>query len=521
MTDPQPSPPPDGPGATWSAFDAAPAASAPVRRARLIIQGRRHQPATGPLARLARLIGLDVWDESLLSRRAAQDMGVAALLLTVVLTFELLAWTMLINVLVHSAQWQISARSWIALLLGGVFAAGIFAFEKTFLTADFGEAAWRKWLGIGMRLVIIVGSLFATSQPIELLVFGGAIDNRLHDERALEEAIRQEREVEKLNLEAIPLSNAEVEKHLSSSDEGGRLDTQRNRRDDAQAALGRAHLAVGRAKARVQAAEQREHKAKSAVDAAARDRSHPSTPEELQRREQVRKDAAKGLVDARGESAAAAAALSAANEKERQAQQELETAKLNVINAEKDRMVYKEQVIEIVHKPAADAERALKEIKNWMFAVERAKPNETVHDASGRSLAPKQADFTDRLRALDDLRRGDAPLWPRTSPAARSRAAEDFDLEDPLHPDDLLTARRQRDAALFDRIYLIALVMAGVIPLLTLAFKSMMSSELQEYYSTRAQARAGNADAIEALAARGIRLSDLYDDDRGGGHGRD
>jgi hypothetical protein len=71
-----------------------------------------------------------------------------------------------------------------------------------------------------------------------------------------------------------------------------------------------------------------------------------------------------------------------------------------------------------------------------------------------------------------------------------------------------------QDAELFNRIWWIAIFIAGVIPLLTIAFKAMFASELQSYFSTRAQARAGNPAAIEVLRARGIRLVELYADDR-------
>jgi len=47
------------------------------------------------------------------------------------------------------------------------------------------------------------------------------------------------------------------------------------------------------------------------------------------------------------------------------------------------------------------------------------------------------------------------------------------------------------------------LLVALFVPLLTLAFKLVLGRELGLYYSTKAQARAGNSEAIAVLLAAG------------------
>ena len=133
---------------------------------RLVFQGRQGREGQKGLFLLARAFGLDVWGDYLLNRRAVKEMGSAALLLVGVLAFELLAWSMLFNVLVHSADWRISLRTIPALLLGGIFSAGIFLFEKSFITSDFRDAALQKTLAYGIRLLIPAGSRLLVEKPI-------------------------------------------------------------------------------------------------------------------------------------------------------------------------------------------------------------------------------------------------------------------------------------------------------------------------------------------------------------------
>jgi hypothetical protein len=61
---------------------------------------------------------------------------------------------------------------------------------------------------------------------------------------------------------------------------------------------------------------------------------------------------------------------------------------------------------------------------------------------------------------------------------------------------------RQRTAAL-TRLYHVSFFVALVIPLLTIAFKLLLAKELSLYYSTSAQARVGNPDAVEVAQAEG------------------
>jgi hypothetical protein len=146
--------------------------------------------------------------------------------------------------------------------------------------------------------------------------------------------------------------------------------------------------------------------------------------------------------------------------------------------------------------------------------VQGAPPGQPIpQPGTARVLQPKPADFTDRLRVLDDLRSARPPMWPAAPIEVRQQAVQLFALDDPDGSDtpanQKIQQRLQENADLFNRVYFVAFLMACVIPLLSVAFKFMMASELRDYYSTAAQARAGNPAALQVIRARGWRLRDL------------
>jgi hypothetical protein len=149
-----------------------------------------HDPRRQPPA-LARLLRLDVWGTSLLTIRARHEMGAAAVMLVIVFVFELIAWTLLFDVIVHAARSEGAARRLLALGFGLLFSSAVFLFERGFMTTDLSASRARKWLGLGLRAVVIGLSALATAQPVELLLFGHEIDERVREEAVRSEALQQ------------------------------------------------------------------------------------------------------------------------------------------------------------------------------------------------------------------------------------------------------------------------------------------------------------------------------------------
>lgn len=467
-------------------------------RIRLVFQSQ-HGVERGALLRVARWMGLDVWGDSLLNRRAAREMGSAAMLLAVVLAFELLAWSMLFNVLVHSAQWKLSPLSLMALLLGGIFAAAVFLFEKSFVTADASEERWRIAIAYAIRLVVIIGSALATAQPIELLVFGGAIENRLYEENVLAEAVRQIGSLDDRQTKAQGKSEKQIQAEISGSGEHQAVqETEKLYNATYQEVL---ELEDDRTEAQqaVARAADREGYWRDLLLKAQRER-RPNDPASAARESR----AARNLDFVRRQKATAQANLTRIQDKLNSANIRLKTLqeKLNLQSGKLDELVEGKRQ---ENEKEAQRNQVLAEgIREWMQFVQNARPGE-LDPRTKRSLPPRPADFTERLIVLDDLRNARPALWPATTPEKRTRAVEEFGLSDPSQ-DTAALKRMEQKAGIFQAVYRVAFIMALVIPLLTVAFKILMAGELRAYYSTLAQARAGNPAAIEVVLARGQQV---------------
>jgi len=367
-------------------------------------------------------------------------------------------------------------------------------------------------------LLIIFGSALATAQPIELLVFGGAIETRLHEETVLTEAVHQVEDYKKLEIKAQQKTEGQIQAEASDTEQYKEFHSAQQERNSRRVSLTQTQSRLPGAKAKAQAAAGWVQNAKSVLARAEgklRKLDREATEEERQKA-QTAVDVANRVLDrARESKANADANLAGLEEDIRSSTAFLTAAEGQVNTAQAD---YQKLVTQNRNEDAAKArvsEAALEKLKEWIKIAQSAAPGKPITNPNtGRILHPKSADFTDRLRVLDDLRRGNPALWPPSSSAVRADAVQLFGLEDPIRLDPVAVKRRQEDSTLFTQIYRIAFIMACVIPLLTIAFKAMFASELRDYYSTRAQARAGNPAAIEVIRARGLRLMDLYVGDR-------
>jgi hypothetical protein len=473
----------------------------PQRSLRLVIQGSPSFPPDDLSMRIARRLGLDVWGDFLLGRRVAHEMGAAALVLLVVLTFELLAWSLLFNVLVQASQWAFTWRTPLACLLAAVFAGGVFLFERSFITADFSESSVRKALAYGLRLGIIFGSCVATAQPLELLVFGGAIETRLRDENALVQAARLVEELaEKADTKkrsVMALSNEmkgtaiSQERELYRTSRDHLLGEAQRLRNESEAAARR--VSVWDAEVKGRARRVNELAAQLSQESGLKRRALQSI-----------------LVKARSSLAIGRGRLEDAQKESNSLERQLEQTQADLSVARDNFKLADTRLQGQWNRLTADdnhnvlvARAAAKELRDCVRDAQNVVPGKPLY-RKGCVLYPKAADFTDRLRALGDIREGLPPAWPPLDRKVIALAVDRFGVESPDEPaGSELQKRRLNAARLFQWTYWIAFVVAAVIPLLTLAFKLMMSRELATYYSIRAQARAGNPAAILALHARG------------------
>ena len=473
---------------------------------RLAVQQEPLSPPRGPMMRLARRMGLDVWGESLLGRRVGTEMSGAALVLLAVLLFEFFAWSMLFNVLVHSSEWKVSVRTLLALALGVLFSAVVYIFERSLIIADFTESSKNKYLAYGIRLFVIGISALATAQPVELLVFGGAIERRLHEELILREAIHQVEELRKDKLDEVPLSESEIEAKIREKPEYRNIESTAS---EAESSKGQVLALQERVRSTMRAKNEAEAEV-TRLDGLIRisDQQVNNTSDEEEKRQlRDRVDSLRSqLATARsrisvrqGEIEIAQQALNEATGREGLANQEAEDAR-----AEFARLLDAERLGDKTKVEEAKNRAQIR--KDWLLTIRQAEPGTALTNPLTNSpLPPKTADFTDRLRVLDDLRNAMPPQWPRSPIELREKANQEFNLgasaTDAMDPADPLVARLKADAKYFEKIYYIAFIVALIIPLLTLAFKLMMSRQLRSYYSARDQAHALNPEAVQAIYA--------------------
>lgn len=187
---------------------------APSERARdmrpIVLNTGTSKARGGVLMRLARLYGLDIYgNTALLGGPAAQEMGYAAVALTVVGLFEFSAWTLLFTTM-FTIGFGVSPLVLLASVFGaGMLATIIMVFEVTFLTLDPDEPI-PMLLGSAARIALILMSAFVTAQPLETVFFHADIEERLLDEALRTEAVSRLRTFDKQLLAATQMERRSV-----------------------------------------------------------------------------------------------------------------------------------------------------------------------------------------------------------------------------------------------------------------------------------------------------------------------
>jgi hypothetical protein len=150
--------------------------------------------------------------------------------------------------------------------------------------------------------------------------------------------------------------------------------------------------------------------------------------------------------------------------------------------------------------------------KAWIDQVQAAPYGDAIRNPVTQIVLEwNTADFVERLAILDDVRHGRSPRWPLSRKAIKADAIALFQLPD--------SESGERDPRSDDwremtrHLYYVAFIIALLIPSLTVGFKFwLISPELRAYYSSAAQERAANPEALE------IRRACRRDDDRDGRH---
>lgn len=444
---------------------------------RLALAPARGQELTGILGELAKFYLLDVNGTSLLTRRAAMEIKLIAVMLTINFFFDLAVWTLLWNMVFYAGQLTIGFFTIVALFCGFLFAAIIFVYERQFMTADTYHR-WRKvWWPISIRLCVIAMAAAITTQPFEVMVFSGPIQRRVHDESVRVEAHSRLRSLEEAQA-----------KTKGTIGQKGTADYQNL--EDTQKKQEQVHDQTLQLRADAQAARSDLQRAEAAIRSAQSALSRARTP---------------------AQAAAASRRLGAARSRYEQYQSAVSEAESKAKVSEDDEKQWEqrsEKARTVIGNKEELAEKDVKRLRDWITQIRNAKPGQFVIENSTESskwqFQDQDYDFFQRLGVINDLYYGRPPRWLDINSEDRLKLSQLYTLSDATENDSLARDRQATDAHTFVWSYWAVIGIAAVIPLLLLALKGLLPIDLKLYYSLRAQQEAGNYEALRFRLADGL-----------------
>jgi hypothetical protein len=451
------------------------------RAPRFALAPARGQELNGFLGELAKFYLLNVNGTSLLTTRAAMEMKLIAVMLTINFLFDLAVWTSLWNMVFHTGKLTLGLLSIPALFCGLLFSAIIFVYERQFMTADTYHRLKKVVFPVMIRLGIIVTAAAVTTQPFEVMVFDGPVQRRIHEESVRVEALSRLRALEEAALKtrgAIGLKDTIAGKSLQ----------------DAKDELQHTREQTSKFTAEAQAARAEQQAAENAMRSASQQLTRARTPGQA---------AAARRRYAAAQARSEQARISAENfEAQAKTSKDNEKPRADDVKAAEGAIEAKEQI----------AEKDVKRLQDWVTQIRNAKAGERVIE--NRAESPKweyqdqDYDFFQRLGVINDLYYGRPARWLEINSQDREKLSKAYGLTEVDANDTLNKDRTAADARTFRWSYWAVIGVAAIIPFLLLALKGLLPIDLKRYYSTEAQQSAGN---YETLRFSSLQLSAQFE----------
>lgn len=474
---------------------------------RLFLVSRRAGEYSSFLERLADIYHLYPYGRAGLSGIVRSESERAAFVLTIVFCFDLLAWSLIWNAVFERGQLAVDWMTTFAVLIGLLFASIVLTFEQGFIASDWrvrgpGKRAKLAAAAI-LRIAVIGASAWATSQPLELLVFANDIQDRVHQERVWEEIAAQATEF----------------KHLQQEEEGnGSMKPKADRMIKSEAALNkvRADIAVNQTKLKAREAEresvqntlprlQEDERTKQRTYQAAQQQGQDLAQQEL-------KKATAAVARANGKIGKLTGEIE---------QLQTEDASLGAERSGRENTVNESK--EDLKSYTKDLEGQEKALRAWVRKLSLSRPGKDVNPPPDgvEPFVERPYSFAEQRRVLDDLRFA-RPI-ERHNFASVQPLLETLGLKDPGKADEDTAADRKALAQVMNQFYYALLVAALFIPAMGLIFKLTIHARLGDYYSEEYQAASGHPEAIQAVQTDDFlnrRSEDLRssDDRYRGGH---
>lgn len=500
------------------------------------IREDKKESSRQPLFGLARLFGMDVYGDNFLTEKARKEMGYAALLILIVTIFDFLAWSLLFNALLHPTSTHPFAFDWITLFgslpLASLFSGAVFIYERQFFTTDVHDRKkLRLAVAIFLRLAVIGAAAVVTAQPIELLVFSGPIKKRVHEESIRSECARLygklQEQKKKKPYAILKLANqsSEASDLREAKQERKKLLVEQQRLAT-RLSIARSRYLQWRRKRRVCFRKKQKLRRKLAripkMDWKRRNQPERDFFELSKRCKRAtrfrdryaaqRNNYGSQLAYTRTRLQIAEKTLSENRTAFQARRKELGEraeglAKQAAVSLDKIRGWIKKISLESLDedqqkKKVAQLEQSRQTYErcrqaNFSNHKEKCSFAKANYDyQKKRMLGPfgepfqfPVYDFFSRLRVLDDLYHGRPPRWPDIPQKMKTFLMEEFGLF------GLAPERLREEANQYKFTYYVVYAIAFIIPLLLVAMKFLIASELTGYYSVEHQAKAENKEA--------------------------
>jgi len=137
---------------------------------------------------IAKFMGLLPFGTTYLSRQARYPLRKAAWLLVLIFVFDMIAWSILFNLILHRGQFMMSWLFAGAVFLALLLSTATLIFEINIFTSDLDLRKPKALVSVVPRVLIILASAMITAQPLHILFFDGPISQRAQQEQAIKHA---------------------------------------------------------------------------------------------------------------------------------------------------------------------------------------------------------------------------------------------------------------------------------------------------------------------------------------------
>lgn len=519
-------------------------------------------PSKNIFDKLINLLALNVWGDYFISESIRKEMRAVSVLMVIIFIFDLLAWTMLFNLIFNSGHFQVSNFTILAMALAFLLSVVTIIFERNIFITDTTEDKIKVWLLNGFRIFIVSMTAVITAQPIHMMIFKDTIMERHQEEQIiaysvatstkLNERINEQEETKK---KLTVIDEKDIFKQASNRALGSprvkQLDedviSAQKKIDDFDEKNAEAKKALSKIKSEIKIAEEELKTLKGGLywirspKNKKLDDDERSKKEKYQRRKiskqktkikalnielEAAKENAKGYLKerARLETALKVVKLSRAEvieeitKREREILLKKSNKKSLELKVEREKLRHeinqqRDFVAFLKGEKLGAGESRDKRTKPITVTIEGEEY--TIGDDGTLSFTLEEIGFSKQRRIFVDIEDGREPMWPivQLSKAEREMLAEHFkiqrlpDLSNPNSPEALAwkydRKRLKKNGDLLWQESAAAYFIGVFIPLMVILFKLFMPKELKEYYSARYQAKRGHPEAMRFIEACG------------------